>query len=118
MRGVNKVNVKNMLRNLIQKKKGQITNEQLFGKQFYAEAKQLIRSVTGRDYDLEIIHDPENPLTGCTNGTKIRANTGCSLIQDLSSPSAKVASALGLILHECSHLLDGIVVKDVVETRQ
>ncbi len=112
------MNVKNMLRNLIQKKKGQITNEQLFGKQFYAEAKQLIRSVTGRDYDLEIIHDPENPLTGCTNGTKIRANTGCSLIQDLSSPSAKVASALGLILHECSHLLDGIVVKDVVETRQ
>lgn len=112
------MNIKATLRNLIQKKKGQITNEQLFGKQFYAEAKQLIRAVTGRDYDLELIHDPENQLTGCTNGTKIRANTGCSLIQDLSSPSAKVASALGLILHECSHLLDGMVVKDVVETRR
>ena len=112
------MNVKATLRNLIQKKKGQITNEQLFGKQFYAEAKQLIRAVTGRDYDLEIIHDPENQLTGSTNGTKIRANTGCSLIQDLSSPSAKVASALGLILHECSHIIDGIVVKDVVDTRR
>lgn len=112
------MNVKATLRNLIQKKKGQITNEQLFGKQFYAEAKQLIRAVTGRDYDLEIIHDPKNQLTGSTNGTKIRANTGCSLIQDLSSPSAKVASALGLILHECSHIIDGIVVKDVVDTRR
>lgn len=83
-----------------------MTEEQFFSSdKFRSYARSLVVALLGRSCDIEISYEPDSGKTASTNGRVIRLNALNPVAKCYPAIEQKVLVAVGMIVHECAHLL-------------
>lgn len=100
-------NIQRLVRQQASAIKPTITADDLFVSAEYASHIQsLVDTTTGRySTPIKVTLHHGGDDTACTNGNKITANTHCDLIYRYTDLENKYMASIGMIMHECAHIL-------------
>lgn len=92
---------------LLNEAKSKMTDEEFFSSSYIKNHFNTIIEGICKKYDrkLEVILKNSGDYIAFTNGNKIVVNTGCSWVKDQATRQEKYYIVIGIILHECGHIL-------------
>lgn len=100
-------NIQRLVRQQASAIKPKLTADDLFtSKEYASHIQSLVDTTTGRysvPLKVELHHGGDD--TACTTGNKIIANTHSDLIYHYKDLENKYMASIGLIMHECAHVL-------------
>lgn len=100
-------NIQRLVRQQASTIKPKLTADDLFtSKEYASHIQSLVDTTTGRysvPLRVELHHSGDD--TACTTGNKITANTRSDLIYHYKDLENKYMASIGLIMHECAHVL-------------
>ena len=100
-------NIQRLVRQQASAIKPTLTADDLFtSKEYASHIQSLVDTTTGRfTVPLKVALHHGGDDTACTDGDQISANTHCDLIYRYKDLENKYMAAVGMIMHECAHVL-------------
>ena len=74
-------------------------------REYYRNQMKAVLGAQAKGISLQAVYEPTSNATGCTDGNNIFCNLGSELSQHFETQEGRFLSNLGLLFHECAHIL-------------